>query len=166
MPNLNCEVVRDLLPLYTEELTSRETTAQVEEHLETCKDCAAYCAAIKEEVPLKMENTVKKDRKIIWRMRIKILWNLFWPLLCVVALLFGFWERLYGLYWIILIAISTSSFAQISEAAFDDEFRREYYKRKSTPFEQVFFIVLPLLLPVAITSIPWMIDTIIHYGIT
>ncbi len=40
-PNLNCEVTRDLLPLYVEQLTSPGTNAAIEEHLGGCPACAA-----------------------------------------------------------------------------------------------------------------------------
>ena len=43
--NQECSIVRDLLPLYAEQLTSPETTAFVEKHLRTC---AACCAALQE----------------------------------------------------------------------------------------------------------------------
>jgi hypothetical protein len=38
--DLTCPLVRDLLPLYVEGLTSDETNAAVESHLNTCPDCA------------------------------------------------------------------------------------------------------------------------------
>ena len=36
---LDCCVVRDLLPAYIEDLTEKETAAQVREHLEDCGAC-------------------------------------------------------------------------------------------------------------------------------
>lgn len=36
---LNCEIVRDLLPLYHDGVVSESTKKVVEEHLETCKEC-------------------------------------------------------------------------------------------------------------------------------
>ena len=36
-----CSIVRDVLPLYFENMVSEETAAFVKEHLETCPDCAA-----------------------------------------------------------------------------------------------------------------------------
>lgn len=39
--NLDCCVVRDLLPSYLEELTETETSAMVREHIE---HCARICA--------------------------------------------------------------------------------------------------------------------------
>ena len=35
-----CSVVRDLLPLYAEEMIEEETRALVDEHLEDCSDCS------------------------------------------------------------------------------------------------------------------------------
>ena len=37
--NLDCCVVRDLLPSYLEELTETETSAMVREHIEHCAAC-------------------------------------------------------------------------------------------------------------------------------
>ena len=39
--NQECSIVRDLLPLYAERLTSPETAAFVEKHLRTCAVCRA-----------------------------------------------------------------------------------------------------------------------------
>lgn len=38
---MNCEIVKDLLPLYIDEVCSTESKKEVESHLETCKDCKA-----------------------------------------------------------------------------------------------------------------------------
>lgn len=38
----NCGVIRDLLPLYAEKLTSEESDALIKEHLAECKDCSEY----------------------------------------------------------------------------------------------------------------------------
>lgn len=42
-----CNIVRDVLPLYFENMVSEETAAFVEEHLKTCAECAAELEAIK-----------------------------------------------------------------------------------------------------------------------
>ena len=36
-----CSLVRDMLPLYLENMVSEETAAFVKEHLEGCPECAA-----------------------------------------------------------------------------------------------------------------------------
>ena len=38
---LDCEVIRDLLPLYAEHMASPASTALVEEHLQECEACRA-----------------------------------------------------------------------------------------------------------------------------
>ena len=37
--NLPCEIVRDLLPSYIDELTSEMSTKAVDEHLKECEKC-------------------------------------------------------------------------------------------------------------------------------
>ncbi len=38
----DCEIVRDLLPLYTENLTSAESNTMIEEHLKGCEHCKKF----------------------------------------------------------------------------------------------------------------------------
>ena len=38
---LPCYLVRDLLPLYKDQVCEPDTAADVEEHLEECSDCRA-----------------------------------------------------------------------------------------------------------------------------
>ena len=38
---MNCDIIRDLLPLYAEHITSEATNALVEEHLAECEACRA-----------------------------------------------------------------------------------------------------------------------------
>ena len=74
-----CSIVRDLLPLYLENMVSENTAAFVKEHLENCSECAAEFEAIKagkqiDEVTVRQrENDVavikalkKKIRKKRW----------------------------------------------------------------------------------------------------
>ena len=43
-----CSIVRDVLPLYFENMVSEETAAFVREHLKTCAECAAELEALAE----------------------------------------------------------------------------------------------------------------------
>lgn len=45
--NIKCDVIRDLLPLYMDDLVSEETKRLVEEHLEQCEDCRKYLEEMK-----------------------------------------------------------------------------------------------------------------------
>ena len=48
-----CCIVKDLLPLYAEDMTSGETAAFVKEHLDGCENCRAALDALKAPVPAK-----------------------------------------------------------------------------------------------------------------
>ncbi|HEY2493544.1 MAG TPA: zf-HC2 domain-containing protein [Paenibacillus sp.] len=39
MGQISCEIIKDLLPLYYDEVCSKESVAIVEEHLAACQSC-------------------------------------------------------------------------------------------------------------------------------
>lgn len=41
---MNCNIIRDLLPLYIDDCCSQETASEVRNHLESCEDCKAVYA--------------------------------------------------------------------------------------------------------------------------
>lgn len=52
---LDCEVIRDLLPLYAEHMASPASTALVEEHLRECEACRAELEQMQLPVPVQPE---------------------------------------------------------------------------------------------------------------
>ena len=54
----NCEIIKDLLPLYKEDLLSEESKTFVEEHLKTCPECENL---LKEEIEIESKNTKPLD---------------------------------------------------------------------------------------------------------
>lgn len=50
--DINCEIVRDVLPLYAENLASKSTYKMVEKHLKECNECNEYLRELKAEVPV------------------------------------------------------------------------------------------------------------------
>ena len=58
-----CSVVRDLLPLYAEELIEEETRALVDEHLEECSECSQKLEEIKAATAVPAENTAVDTAK-------------------------------------------------------------------------------------------------------
>lgn len=70
----NCDIIRDLLPLYAENLTSAESRRLVEEHLAECPACRAELESLKKPgVPLretggeplrKIKNTICRQRRL------------------------------------------------------------------------------------------------------
>lgn len=63
--NLSCDIIRDLLPLYAEELASPDSVAAVREHLGGCEDCHAELEMLKQPVPVPTDapgmGTIKKE---------------------------------------------------------------------------------------------------------
>lgn len=68
--NGKCCMVRELLPLYLEDLTTPETTAQIQAHLQTCTACQEEKARLEQMLPPREpELPVKKLRKLLNRRR-------------------------------------------------------------------------------------------------
>lgn len=51
MSKLDCPIVRDLLPLYIDQVVSPETAQAVAEHLEDCPDCRREYESLKADLP-------------------------------------------------------------------------------------------------------------------
>ena len=58
---INCNIIRDLLPLYNDKITSKESNELIEEHLSQCEDCKNYYKEIKEDI----SNNLDLDEKNI-----------------------------------------------------------------------------------------------------
>ena len=48
MSKLSCDVIRDLIPTYVDEICSADTKIIVEQHLQECRDCKNLVEMIKE----------------------------------------------------------------------------------------------------------------------
>ncbi len=62
MTNINCEIIKDLLPLYSDSVCSIETSKVVEEHLENCTSCSEELRKVKEEfkISTSCENEIER----------------------------------------------------------------------------------------------------------
>lgn len=58
----SCAVIRDLLPLYVDQLTSDETNEVIEEHLKECEGCNSLYHSMKEEFP--EEQNTKENMEV------------------------------------------------------------------------------------------------------
>ena len=62
MPNTNCNVIKDLLPSYIEELCSKESHQMIDEHFKECKQCQTlYLKLKKESTKKEVSNTNELD---------------------------------------------------------------------------------------------------------
>lgn len=69
---ISCNIIRDLLPLYAEDLASEDTRSLVDEHLSCCEDCAKQLEHMKKAAPVVVDaspETLNKVKKTIRRRR-------------------------------------------------------------------------------------------------
>ena len=85
----NCEIIRDLLPLYADHVTSEASNALVEEHLNECPDCKKELEQMKRPVPVKYEEipdqSLRKIKRDIQKKIIRTVLVAVVVVLCVVA---------------------------------------------------------------------------------
>lgn len=70
---ISCSIVRDLLPLYAEDLASQDTRDLVDEHLHDCEDCKAILNTMKTPASIPVEaspDALNKVKKTIRRRRV------------------------------------------------------------------------------------------------
>lgn len=51
MHKIACDVIKDLLPLYVDDVCSEKTKDLIEEHLTGCEECQKYYEALQENIP-------------------------------------------------------------------------------------------------------------------
>lgn len=61
---ITCDVIKDLLPLYVDEVLSKDSNALVEEHLKTCGDCTAYYEKLKGDDDITGIETVRIEENL------------------------------------------------------------------------------------------------------
>ncbi len=69
MKTIKCEVVKDLLPLYVDDVASKESQELVEEHLVICAECKAYYDKLKDVVYEPVNKSADDGKKAIQNIR-------------------------------------------------------------------------------------------------
>lgn len=70
MKKVNCNVIRDILPLYADNVVSDDTRAIVEEHLGCCEECCNEIFAMKKELMLPVKRDLQlEEAKVLLRLR-------------------------------------------------------------------------------------------------
>lgn len=62
--SVSCNTIRDLLPLYHDDVCSKDTKTLIEEHLKTCKECQVYLEDINSEVFKSSFDSNKEQEKV------------------------------------------------------------------------------------------------------
>ena len=63
---MNCDIIKDLLPLYCDGVCSEETSRAVEEHLTTCPACRTLLDEMRREpvMPEPIQTQAKQEAKV------------------------------------------------------------------------------------------------------
>ena len=69
MENLTCEIVRDLLPSFHDELLSDAVKQSVEEHLINCKDCQKQIAEIEKKLEDERTKELANDERFFKKLK-------------------------------------------------------------------------------------------------
>ena len=69
MTKLSCEVIRDLLPLYVEDLTSNESNTLIEEHLSDCAACRDELEAMRADAASATIPSAEDQRELDFLLR-------------------------------------------------------------------------------------------------
>ena len=89
---MNCDIIRDLLPLYAEHITSEATNALVEEHLAECEACRAELEQMEQPVPVRPEAQpdapLRRIRAALQRRSIRAAIGSVLAALCALAMIF------------------------------------------------------------------------------
>lgn len=98
---ISCEIVKDLLPLYHDEICSEQSRIVVDEHLQECENCKSELSSINidltqagfgKEVEKAKYKTFLEIKKKLFRKSIKII---LFSILCTAAVLFGLFYLLF-----------------------------------------------------------------------
>lgn len=68
----NCNIVKDLLPLYVDEVCSKESKDLVEEHLNTCKSCQKELEDLKDDLGYSNDTEVNVFKRFLKSINLKI----------------------------------------------------------------------------------------------
>lgn len=67
----NCDIIKDLLPLYADDVCSEESRKAVEEHINSCPDCKAELEKLRKNVTVSPQNDADVIKRIKKRLRIE-----------------------------------------------------------------------------------------------
>lgn len=99
MEMISCDVARDLLPLYCDDVCSQDSRSLVEQHLEECEECSALLEKMKTECHISSEQEecheeMVRDMAWAWRKSVKksFLKGIFVSLFTCLLLLGAYWS--------------------------------------------------------------------------
>lgn len=105
---IDCNIIVDLLPLYYDNVVSKETKKAISEHIESCESCKKQFEKIAEELPKVNKNSTKeKFFQMLKKQKTKRIINIF------IAVLFGIGISISALYIFTNEPLKTVSYNEI-----------------------------------------------------
>lgn len=89
MKEINCNIIKDILPLYIDDVVSDDTREIVEEHLEHCEKCKKELGLMNQELYIPAEKEAETIKKIKRKWRNKKLMISLVSVLLTGLILFG-----------------------------------------------------------------------------
>ena len=94
---MKCEIIKDLLPSYVDELTSTESNEEIELHLEYCPECQEYLREIRKDIEVDKAGN-KEEIEIFIKVKEKTVQTIICVVMIlavIVAIIYGRWESYY-----------------------------------------------------------------------
>lgn len=156
MSKLNCNVVRDILPLYADEVVCDDTKVLVEEHLGECDSCKQELFAMKVEVELPpAPDAAEAMKKVKRKWGNRQLWKGIGIASLIAALLIGGFFYLYG-YGVPVKAEDVTLSAGLQCETKRDRLTGEYVPTG----EQVWIVDIGTIDGQAITTSEWVFEEV------
>ena len=132
MKEINCNIIRDILPLYVDDVVSDDTKKMVEEHLKNCEECSKEVELMKNEVyiPAEKEASIIKNFKKKWRNKKLIISGL--SILLTGLILFGAFSFVFHFDRIIPYSESLIKIEEQDDMLVSHYYGKEYYSVKAT----------------------------------
>lgn len=94
---MKCEIIKDLLASYVDELTSTESNEEIELHLEYCPECQEYLREIRKDIEVDKAGN-KEEIEIFIKVKEKTVQTIICVVMIlavIVAIIYGRWESYY-----------------------------------------------------------------------
>ena len=162
MKNEKCALVKELVPLYIEEITSQEATEIIEEHIKTCTLCREFYKKEQTNFSLDLE-LGHADKETLGYINGIKLWYLLCPLIMLLFLRLE-WSTFLRVYegFLFLFAVCAIASEVFHKGTWWDseciqmqeEIRNDAKKKRGKFYTRPILIALPSILTILIMELP------------
>ena len=92
MERINCNVTRDLLPLYIDDVVSQDSRILVKEHLESCEACRNEAEKMNEALKIPIDSVIEEaEAGALIQIRKMLRTRRFWTIIATIVVVIGLW---------------------------------------------------------------------------